>query len=322
MWEIETNSNFERLEKVLTREEKPDRIPFYEHGSEIEERVLKEIDEEIFPIEEDMSEKEKIFVDLKNHVKHQTTIGYDYVHAGAIDPDFPYALEQGRAGVSLSEGSKSISAETEEGERVFQHSSKNVIGDWEDFEDYPWPEVDEMNFSPIEWAEDLIPDTMKVLSPAPGGVFEHLTWLVGFKKISFMLRDDEELLSEIVDKIGSILADYLEEAASFDAVGGIVMGDDLGFKSGTLISPEDLRKYIFPWHDEIVSRVHEHGKFAILHCCGNLRKVREDIIDCGWDAKHSFQDAIEPVWEAKPEYGGRLTVLGGFDMDKISRMDP
>ena len=46
----------------------------------------------------------------------------------------------------------------------------------------------------------------------------------------------------------------------------------------------------------------------------------EDIIYCGWDARHSFEDAIEPVWEARQRYGDRISVLGGFDMDKICRM--
>ena len=41
---------------------------------------------------------------------------------------------------------------------------------------------------------------------------------------------------------------------------------------------------------------------------------------CGCDAKHSFEDAIEPVWEAKAKYGDRIALLGGFDMDKLSRM--
>ena len=40
----------------------------------------------------------------------------------------------------------------------------------------------------------------------------------------------------------------------------------------------------------------------------------EDIIACGWDAKHSFEDVIEPVWQIKERYGDRITLLGGFDM--------
>ncbi len=62
------------------------------------------------------------------------------------------------------------------------------------------------------------------------------------------------------------------------------------------------------------------GKPIILHSCGNLGAVIEEIIDTGWDARHSFEDVIEPVWEAKRKYGSRIAHLGGFDMVKLPSM--
>jgi|GEM_PF-6716568 len=41
---------------------------------------------------------------------------------------------------------------------------------------------------------------------------------------------------------------------------------------------------------------HRHGKPFILHCCGQVDAIMEDLIETvGIDAKHSFQDNIEPV---------------------------
>jgi uroporphyrinogen decarboxylase len=37
------------------------------------------------------------------------------------------------------------------------------------------------------------------------------------------------------------------------------------------------------------------------------------------DAKHSYEDAILPVTEAKARYGDRLAILGGVDVDKLAR---
>ena len=45
----------------------------------------------------------------------------------------------------------------------------------------------------------------------------------------------------------------------------------------------------------------------------------ELIDDIGIDAKHSFEDAITPVWEAKRRWGARIGLLGGVDMDVLSR---
>ena len=46
----------------------------------------------------------------------------------------------------------------------------------------------------------------------------------------------------------------------------------------------------------------------------------EDLIEeVRIDARHSFEDAIEPVTEAKRRYGDRVALLGGLDMDFLCR---
>ena len=64
---------------------------------------------------------------------------------------------------------------------------------------------------------------------------------------------------------------------------------------------------------------HAAGRPFILHSCGNLGAVYDDIADCGLDAKHSFEDVILPVGEFKKQYGDRMTPLGGLDVDVICR---
>ena len=49
----------------------------------------------------------------------------------------------------------------------------------------------------------------------------------------------------------------------------------------------------------------------------------DDVIgDMGFDAKHSFEDAIQPVEEAYEAYRGRIALLGGVDMDFLCRSTP
>ncbi len=96
--------------------------------------------------------------------------------------------------------------------------------------------------------------------------------------------------------------------------------DDMGFKTRTLLPPDLYRENLFPWHQRINETVHRAGRPAILHACGNLDMIWEDILACGWDAKQSFEDNIEPVWEAKRKVGDRIALLGGFDVDKLCRM--
>ncbi len=46
----------------------------------------------------------------------------------------------------------------------------------------------------------------------------------------------------------------------------------------------------------------------------------DDLIDdVGIDAKHSYEDVIMPVWEAKKKWGHRMALIGGVDMDVLAR---
>jgi len=69
-----------------------------------------------------------------------------------------------------------------------------------------------------------------------------------------------------------------------------------------------------------VEYAHAHGRPVMLHACGNLSEVMGDLIhDVGIDAKHSFEDVIQPVGEFKRQYGDRVAALGGIDMDVLAR---
>jgi uroporphyrinogen decarboxylase len=100
-------------------------------------------------------------------------------------------------------------------------------------------------------------------------------------------------------------------------------GDDMGFRSGTLIAPEHLRGYTLPWHRRFARMAHDAGLPYFVHSCGNVEAVMEDLIaDVRIDGKHSFEDAIMPIREVQAKYGDRIAVLGGVDVDVLTRQPP
>jgi uroporphyrinogen decarboxylase len=138
-----------------------------------------------------------------------------------------------------------------------------------------------------------------------------------------MIKDDPALATLIFGEVGSRFERYYQTAARLDYVGACVSNDDWGFKTQTLFSPADMRRFVFPWHKRIVAAIHAAGKPAILHSCGHFERVIEDIIvDMGYDGRHSYEDAIMPVEEAYERYGDRIAILGGIDVDFICRSNP
>ena len=307
-FDFDPNPDFARLDRVLRRQGEPDRVPFYELFSNIEIEVLRAIGKfEEVPAGRELRDEEREALDWRRHVDHMRLLGYDYVRIGGYGFGFEMPVRE--------------TVMTTEGERGYIRGKDRAIADRSEFDAYPWPDMSRIDYSPLDRVEPLIPEKMKGIASS-SGVLENVMWLLGYEGVSALLFEDEGLVRDMFEAVGSRIAEYLGRCGAHPAVGAVVMGDDLGFKTQTLLSPTTYRQFLFPWHARVVEAIHASGKPAILHACGNRLEIMEDIIDCGWDAVHSFEDAIEPVWEAKERWGDRIALLGGFDVDKISRMAP
>ena len=198
-----------------------------------------------------------------------------------------------------------------------------VIYDMKDFQKYPWPDESRpIDFRHFETVASLLSDGTKIVGGVGMGPFEWVSQLMGVMGLSYALVDQPELVRAMFDKIGSLIVAADKQLVSMEAVGALRQGDDLGFKTSTFLSPGILRRHVFPIYKRMVAIAHEAGKPFVLHSCGQLAEVYDDLIeDVGIDAKHSFEEAILPVEEFKRQYGDRCTPLGGLDVDLICRSD-
>jgi uroporphyrinogen decarboxylase len=188
---------------------------------------------------------------------------------------------------------------------------------------YHWPNPEQGNFDLLQRSASGLMDGMKFIIAGPGGLLENVINLVGFERLCFMIFEDEELTGKIFDAVGTRLLRFYELCSTLDPVGALIVNDDWGFKTQTMFSPETLRQFVFPWHKKMVETIHRNGKYAILHSCGNLSDVIDDIVDeLKYDAKHSFEDNIFPVEEVWKQWHERIAIMGGIDMDFLVRSTP
>jgi len=226
-------------------------------------------------------------------------MGYDYCTSQAAPMGFPTNRSHRIKTISLNEGW--------------------VIEDWKSFEEYPWPEPDSLDYSMLEDIGPLLPDGMKLMVMGPGGVLENVIALMGYDNLCYAMHDEPDLVKAVFDQVGSRLLRYYEIALQYDTPGFICSNDDWGFNTQTFLSPDDMRKYVFPWHKKIVDAAHAGGRPVMLHSCGCFRDIIEDVIGMGYDGRHSYEDVIMPVEEAYEAYGSRIAILGGIDVDFIMR---
>ena len=301
----ENKPDFERLRRVLCREGTPDRVPFIELFADLEIMAAVLGEKPVYA----WRETEDREAALLQRIRFSETLGYDYVTA------HPRLNFPRRETVLISEDT----AELARPARSWVNESEGTIATIEDFETYPWPSPETVNYADLEFVARHLPEGMQIIA-ATSGVMEWVMWLMGYAPFAVSLYDQPELVEAMFTRIGDLFASVYEAVASIPEVGAVFLGDDMGHKTGTFVRPEHMRQYVFPRQKRLVEAAHSYGKPFLLHACGNLADVMDDLIDdVGIDGKHSFEDTYLPVAEAKRTYGDRISILGGVDVDMLCR---
>jgi uroporphyrinogen decarboxylase len=285
-------TDFAQFLKVLTRQGRPAHLPFYEHLASpgfISSRLGQDIEQA----------RGRRYWEL--YVEFWLGMGFDCVPM-EIPLKCPLAADQ--------DGGLSHASEA--------HA---VIRNRSEYEAYPWPPADAaIDFEPFEIVAELIPEGAAIVAGVCMGPYEWVSQMMGVMGLAYALGDDPELVRDLFERIRGLHTGSLRRLAAMPSVGALRQGDDLGFKTATFLSPEQLRRLVFPTYRDMAGIAHAAGKPFILHSCGNLDRVYDDLIeDCRIDAKHSFEDVILPVEEFKRRYGRRITPLGGLDVDLLCR---
>jgi uroporphyrinogen decarboxylase len=209
---------------------------------------------------------------------------------------------------------------TRSGSRAWRDQHQGVIASWEDLERYPWPEVTPATLANYEYLAGHLPEGMGLVACHAGGIYEHLSALMSYEGLCLALYDQPDLVAEVADRIGQAMLGFYEQLVTLDGLVSIFLGDDMGFRTATLLPPEALRCYTLPWHTRYAELAHSRGLPYLLHSCGNLREIMPYLIETvGIDGKHSYENAIMPIDVFQAEYGGEIGVLGGVDVDILAR---
>jgi uroporphyrinogen decarboxylase len=248
---------------------------------------------------------------LDNFIQFWYRMGYDFVRF--------------ESGLNLPKHNLQL-ADTAEGStkmRGWADEHEGVIRTWEDFERYPWPKLEDVDFFPFDYINSHLPEGMGLLTCHSGGIFEHVSQLMSYEGLCLALHDDPALVTALAEKVGALMQGFYRHLLDLDRVIAIFPGDDMGFRTATLIAPKALRTYFLPWHKKFAAMTHASGRPYFLHSCGNLLGIMEDLIcDVGIDAKHSYEDAIIPVEDFQARFGDRIGVLGGMDLNRLAGGTP
>lgn len=298
--------NWEGLLDCISRQKTPDRVHFIELflDEEVKQAVCSQ-----YGIVDTLDQKDPWYLQ-KREIAIQRFLGYDYVLSGpfGLDLHLNWMITDDTAVIGRAAG------------RRFVDEHAGPITTWEDFEAYPWPDPHKFSTAELEWYQTYLPDDMCIIGGLTGSFAEYLSWLMGYETLCYALYEQPDLVEAIFSRYLTLAQHETQMILEFDRVKMIWGSDDMGFRSGPLISPKHMRQFVLPGHKSLAQLSHAAGRPYILHSCGKLDTIMEDLIeDVKIDGKHSYEDTIQDVREAKAEWGDRISILGGIDVDFICR---
>ncbi len=286
--------DFRHIEQVL-HNRRPERLPLYEHHIDAP-FIEKVLGRTIRPAGDTRADLEHYYKEAIGFWKDMTYDAFDF--EAAICDILP-------------------------GHGAIMGGKPGPIQTREDFDRYPWEDIPRIfwdAYTPhFEAIRKTLPPGMKAYGGCGYGIFEASQDLVGYEPLCIMQHMDPELFRDIFVRIGDlwvtlwrgVIGKYSDIFVFFR------MGDDLGYKTGTLLSPAIIRHHILPQYKRVIDLVHGSGKKFLLHSCGCIFPLMEDIIALGIDAKHSNEDQIALFDRWIRDYGDRIGLFGGFDLNLL-----
>jgi uroporphyrinogen decarboxylase len=305
--ETPVTPDYEAFLKCLRREGTPGRVHVAELFLDPE---MKQAVVDYFHLDEGLDRGDPHFA-KKLEIRIQRTLGYDYVTTRI--ENFDWKLTETVVPDTMN------GRQQRAGGRPWMEEHRGPIASWEEFEKYPWPDPRQFRTDAIEWYSRHLPDDMCLVAGSHC-VFEITSWSMGFETFAMALYEQPDLVNAVFERVGALFHQGIKLLCQFDRIKVLFGGDDMGFRSGTMVHPQVLIGQCLPWHAKNARAAHLTGKLYVLHSCGNLSAIMGPLIEeVGLDGKHSFEDVIESVIEAKRRWGARIALLGGIDVDLLTR---
>ena len=309
MFKFSVTPDVNELLDILWRRKMPERVHHIELFHDLE--IIQQISDR-YELNKDLEKSDPAY-SMKLRIAVNKFLGSDVFYLPVSDDDF-FRLE-----LNLTGDTSRIP--TNRGERSWVNEQKGPLQNWDDFDNFPWPKIKNIDFSRLEWMEKNLPKNMGCFD-LTASILELVTWLMGYETLCMKIYDEPDLVYAICEKVGNFYESYTRCLCDFDCVPIIWGSDDMGFRSSTMVSPDFLRQKIFPWHRICAEIAHDSNRPYLLHSCGKLDEIMPDLINnVKIDAKHSFEDTILPVTEAFTCYSDKIAILGGIDIDFLCRRD-
>jgi uroporphyrinogen decarboxylase len=144
------------------------------------------------------------------------------------------------------------------------------------------------------------------------GLFERAWLMRGMENLLIDLISNPQFVEELLDGILDFHLRSMDIIVHKIPIEGYFGGDDWCDQRGCIMGPDLWRKLFKPRFAKIVDHCHQLGFPIILHSCGNVLPLIDDLLEIGLDGLESLQPEAMDVFLLKKRTMGKMVLIGGL----------
>jgi len=182
--------------------------------------------------------------------------------------------------------------------------------------DYTFPNpTDPRYFANIQETIDSGRDGFRVFSIG-FSLYERAWTLRGMENLMIDFIENPHFAHELLTAITDYNIAQVRKALEYD-IDAFLFGDDWGQQHGLQMGPKIWHEFIYPELKRMYGCVREAGKLVMIHSCGDIDELFDDLIGIGLNCFNPFQPEVMDVEALVKKYRGRLAFYGGLSTQKI-----
>jgi len=180
---------------------------------------------------------------------------------------------------------------------------------------YEFPDpLDGRFFEDIPEKIDRFPDRFRVFQIG-FSLYERAWTLRGLENLMMDFHDHPQFVHQLFAAIADYNVAQVTEAVKHD-IDAVYFGDDWGQQRGLQMGPKTWREFIYPVLRRMYKTVRDAGKFVMIHSCGDVDELFDDLVAAGLNCFNPFQPEVMDIHALLPRYRGRLAFHGGLSTQR------
>jgi len=146
-------------------------------------------------------------------------------------------------------------------------------------------------------------------------LWERAWTMRGWENLMMDFHDHPGFVNDLLNTIADYNIAQVKEALKYD-LDAVYFGDDWGMQRGLQMGPVVWHKFIYPVLKRMYGVVREAGKYVVIHSCGDVDELFDDLIEIGVNCFNPFQPEVMDVTSLIRRYRGRLAFHGGLSTQR------